>query len=64
MFNDLNGLSHMNTAKVSVFGVSLGIFPYSAGKCGKNADLNNSEYGHFLRSGNLHEKVITKNGIS
>ena len=42
---------------VSVFGVILvRIFPeFSAfspnsGKCGKNADQNNSEYGHFLRS--------------
>ena len=23
----------------------------NAGKCGKNEDQNNSEYGHFLRSG-------------
>ena len=26
------------------------VFSQIAGKCGKNADQNNSEYGHFLRS--------------
>ena len=26
------------------------VFRPTAGKCGKNADQNNSEYGHFLRS--------------
>ena len=26
------------------------IFTPNVGKCGKNADQNNSEYGHFLRS--------------
>ena len=26
------------------------VFGPNAGKCGKNADQNNSEYGHFLRS--------------
>ena len=26
------------------------VFSPNAGKCGENADLNNSEYGHFLRS--------------
>ena len=26
------------------------LFSPNAGKCGKNADQNNSEYGHFLRS--------------
>ena len=42
---------------MSVFGVILvHIFPTfsrirpSAGKCGKNADQDNSEYGHFLWS--------------
>ena len=29
----------------------LSIFCPNAGKYGKNADQNNSEYGHFLRSG-------------
>ena len=28
----------------------LSVFSPIAGKCGKNADQNNSEYGHFLRS--------------
>ena len=28
----------------------LSVFSPNAGKCGKNADQNNSEYGHFLRS--------------
>ena len=28
----------------------LSLFSPNAGKCGKNADQNNSEYGHFLRS--------------
>ena len=27
-----------------------GVFSPNAEKCGKNADQNNSEYGHFLRS--------------
>ena len=26
------------------------VFSPNTGKCGKNAKLNNSEYGHFLRS--------------
>ena len=30
----------------------LSVFSPNAGKCGKNADQNNSEYGHFLRSAN------------
>ena len=28
----------------------LSVFSPNAGKCGNNADQNNSEYGHFLRS--------------
>ena len=28
----------------------LSVFSPNAGKCGKNEDQNNSEYGHFLRS--------------
>ena len=28
----------------------LSVFSPNAGKCGKNADQNNSEYGHFLHS--------------
>ena len=40
--------------KVSVFGVILvSIFPYSV-RMRENADHDNSEYGHFLRS----EKVL------
>ena len=43
---------------MSVFGVILvrlfalfsSIFSPNTGKCVKNADQNNSEYGHFLRS--------------
>ena len=30
----------------------LSVFSPNVRKCGKNADQNNSEYGHFLRSGN------------
>ena len=30
------------------------IFSLNVGKCGKNADQNNSEYGHFLRSVIFH----------
>ena len=30
--------------------VYLSVFSPNAGKCGKNADQNNSEYGQFLRS--------------
>ena len=29
----------------------LSVFSPNAGKCGKNLDQNNTEYGHFLRSG-------------
>ena len=31
---------------------SRNLFSANAGKCGKNADQNNCEYGHFLRSVN------------
>ena len=36
----------------------LSVFSQNAGKCGKNADQNNSEYGYFLRSdvGNFPSK--------
>ena len=27
----------------------------------KNADQNNSEYGHFLRSGSIKTKILEKN---
>ena len=36
-----------------VFGLNMeryGVFSQNGGKCGKNADQDNSEYGHFLRS--------------
>ena len=36
------------------FGLNLdrySVFSLNAGKCGKNVDQNNSEYGYFLRSG-------------
>ena len=33
----------------------LSVFSSNAGKCGKNADQNNSEYGHFLRSASDRE---------
>ena len=33
----------------------LSVFSPNAGKCGKNADQNNSEYGHFLRSASDRE---------
>ena len=36
----------------------LSVFSPNAGKCGKNTDKNNSEYGHFLRSVVLFEKYI------
>ena len=35
----------------------LSVFSPNAGKCGKNADQNNSEYGHFLRSGSVCGKI-------
>ena len=45
------------------YGEILRISPYSvrtAGRCGKNADQNNSEYGHFLRSDSiLSVEVLT-----
>ena len=31
-------------------GDTLSVFSPNMGKCWKNADQNNSEYGHFLRS--------------
>ena len=40
---DLLDLTFLDTPYFSVFSPN-------AGKCGKNADQNNSEYGHFLRS--------------
>ena len=33
----------------------LSVFSPNVGKCGKNADQNNSEYGHFLRSASDRE---------
>ena len=33
----------------------LSVFSPNAGKCGKNEDQNNSEYGHFLRSASDRE---------
>ena len=43
----------------------LSVFSLNAGKCGKNADHNNSEYEHFLRSaifpnGQFFQKTVTK----
>ena len=35
----------------------LSVFSPNAGKCGKNVDQNNSEYGHFLRSGSFFENT-------
>ena len=40
----------------SAFG--LFIFSPNAGKCRKNADQNNSKYGHFLRSGHYYSFLI------
>ena len=34
----------------SAFFPHFSAFGLNTGKCGKNADQNNSEYGHFLRS--------------
>ena len=34
----------------SAFSPHFPVFNPNVGKCGKNADQNNSEYGHFLRS--------------
>ena len=42
-----------NTVRYSVFSLNTerySVFSPNAGKCGKNADQRNSEYGHFLRS--------------
>ena len=36
----------------------LSVFSSNAGKCGKNADQNNSQYGHFLPSGRQKRNVI------
>ena len=38
----------------------LSVFSPNAGKCGKNVDQSNSEYGHFLRSG-LGEHLLSIN---
>ena len=35
----------------------LSVFSPNAGKCGKNADHNNSEYGHFSLSATNHSNV-------
>ena len=35
----------------------LSVFSSNAGKCGKNADQNNSEYGLFLHSGNRRDGI-------
>ena len=36
----------------------LSVFSPNAGKCKKNADQNNSKYGHFLRSGTFVSRRI------
>ena len=36
----------------------LSVFSPNAGKCGKNADQNNSEYGHFLRSEQVSSRQV------
>ena len=38
----------------------LSVFSPNARKCGKNADQNNSEHGHFLRSGNCKSSHFTR----
>ena len=44
-------LSVFSTEYLSIFSSEyLSVFSPNAGKCGENADQNNSEYGHFLRS--------------
>ena len=40
----------LNTERYGVFGPNVG-------KCWKNADQNNSEYGHFLHSVDSHYKA-------
>ena len=35
----------------------LSVFSPNAGKCGKNADQNNSEYGHLLRNKEVFGKT-------
>ena len=43
------------------YGEILRISPYSvrtAGRCWKNADQNNSEYGHFLRSDSIFSAEV------
>ena len=37
--------------RISPYSIYLAVFSSNAGKCGRNADKNNSEYEHFLRSG-------------
>ena len=36
----------------------LPVFSPHVGKCGKNADQSNSEYGHFLRSVNSSNTLL------
>ena len=36
------------------------VFSSNAGKCGKNADQNNSEYRHFLRSMHRNKNMLKK----
>ena len=38
----------------------LSIFSPNTGKCGKNVDQNNSEYGYFLRSENLANSELPR----
>ena len=45
------------------FGLNTERYP-NAGKCGKNADQNNSKYGHFLHSVTFHKKKITGQKIN
>ena len=42
----------------------LSVFSPNAGKCGENADQNNSKYGHFLRSESTSFYVVHSTSLS
>ena len=50
VFCGVNDGKIQHVKSVPIFTEYLSVFSPNAGKCGKNADQNNSEYGLFLRS--------------
>ena len=55
VWSPVNGIWEISGSRDTQY---LSVFSLNAGKWGKNADQNNSEYGHFLHSVGFVEKII------